>query len=80
MKNYYCTLCGYRHVFSFDQEEKEENIYRRPQHSADGGPLVASPEDSPEFRSLSEGWRCPHCGALKRFFRPEPDGRPPQGN
>ena len=77
MKNYYCTLCGYRYVSAFEREEDEENV-RRLLHP-DKDQFAAFSSDNSDFRLLSDAWRCPHCGALKRFFRPEPDRRPPHG-
>ena len=71
MRNYYCTLCGYRYISAFQREEREEDTGRMP-HQPNGGRGLEMSSDSPDFELLSAAWRCPHCGALKRFFRPEP--------
>jgi len=72
MKKYYCTLCGYRYISAFGSDEKNEPVRGLPPHPA-GKRLVDPPADRSDFGMLSEAWRCPHCGALKRFFRPESD-------
>lgn len=77
MKNYCCTLCGYRFVSAFRRDERDDPRSRMPYPAA---VRFADPSsESPDFNLLPEAWRCPHCGALKRFFRPEPD-RPARGS
>ena len=76
MKKYYCTLCGYRYISASDPDEKRDPVRGIPYPG--GKRLVDPPADRSDFGMLSEAWRCPHCGALKRFFRPEAD-RPARG-
>lgn len=69
MKNYYCTLCGYRYIAASGPEESEGTVFGNRKHRLPAGLLP----DRSDFGMLSEAWRCPRCGALKRFFRPESD-------
>ena len=77
MRNYYCTLCGYRYISTSGSEDLFDTSFRMPH--PDKARLPGPPVARSDFGLLSESCRCPRCGALKRFFRPE-GHRPARGN